>query len=68
MTTPLDAGLSDIEIQTWLDDNLNSHLLGYFVHGKASKLSIFEHVLTSNEQGIYTGLFAMAIWQLLGMN
>ncbi|KAK0447306.1 hypothetical protein EV421DRAFT_194790 [Armillaria borealis] len=33
MATPLDAGLSDREIQTWLDDNLNSHILGYFVHG-----------------------------------
>ncbi|KAK0192006.1 hypothetical protein F5146DRAFT_1038001 [Armillaria mellea] len=49
MTTSLDAGLSDTEIQSWLDDNLNSHLLGYYVHG------------------IYTGLFGMAIWQLLAI-
>ncbi|KAK0232052.1 hypothetical protein EDD85DRAFT_846278 [Armillaria nabsnona] len=32
-TAGTDAGLSDIEIQTWLDDNLNSYILGCFVHG-----------------------------------
>ncbi|KAK0496545.1 hypothetical protein EDD18DRAFT_209398 [Armillaria luteobubalina] len=49
MTTSLDTGLSDTEVQTWLDDNLNSHILGYYVHG------------------VYTGLFGMAIWQLLAV-
>ncbi|PBK63329.1 hypothetical protein ARMSODRAFT_540460 [Armillaria solidipes] len=27
------VGLSDIEIQTWLDDLLNSYMIGYFVYG-----------------------------------
>ncbi|KAK0482456.1 hypothetical protein IW261DRAFT_1418019 [Armillaria novae-zelandiae] len=30
---PLDVELSDIEIQNWLDDDLNSRLLKFFVHG-----------------------------------
>ncbi|KAK0192045.1 hypothetical protein F5146DRAFT_1038105 [Armillaria mellea] len=33
MITLSDKGLSDIFIQTWLDDTLNSQILGYFVHG-----------------------------------
>ncbi len=33
ITTPADVGLSDIEIQTWLDDLLNAYILGCFVHG-----------------------------------
>ncbi|PBK63363.1 hypothetical protein ARMSODRAFT_541034 [Armillaria solidipes] len=48
-TAGTDVGLSDIEIQTWLDDNLNSYILGCYVHG------------------IYTGLFGIAIWQLLAV-
>ncbi len=48
MTTPADVGLSDIVIQTWLDDNLNSQILGFFAYGQAPKVSnsIFKHVLT----------------------
>ncbi len=41
-----DVGLSDIEIQGWLDDPLNAYIFRYFVHGQASTISIFEHVLT----------------------
>ncbi|PBK70592.1 hypothetical protein ARMSODRAFT_86829 [Armillaria solidipes] len=33
MITLSDKGHSDIFIQTWLDDTLNSQILGYFVHG-----------------------------------
>ncbi len=66
MITTSDKEFSDIIIQTWLDDALNSQILGYFVHGEASK----RHFRTcpNNKKGIYTGLFGIAIWQLLGMN
>ncbi|PBK83507.1 hypothetical protein ARMGADRAFT_1089350 [Armillaria gallica] len=33
MATLSDKGLSDTKIQTWLDDSLNSQILGYFVYG-----------------------------------
>ncbi|PBK66806.1 hypothetical protein ARMSODRAFT_959962 [Armillaria solidipes] len=33
MITLTDDGLSDTEVQVWLDDSLNSYILGYFVYG-----------------------------------
>ncbi len=66
MATLSDKGLSDMKIQTWLDDSLNSQILGYFVYGQASKQHSRAH--PNNETGFYTGLFGISIWQLLGMN
>ncbi len=66
MITLSDKGLSDIFIQTWLDDTLNSQILGYFVHGQASK-QLFR-TCPNDEKGFYTGLFGLTIWQLLGVN
>ncbi len=67
MTTLTDEGLSDTEVQGWLDDSLNSYILGYFVYGETSKSRIFGPVLTM-KKGIYTGIFAISIWLLLGEN
>ncbi len=61
-----DVGHSDIEIQIWLDDNLNSYIFGYFVNGQASR-QLFR-TCPNHEKGYYTGLFGLTIWQLLGMN
>ncbi|KAK0457293.1 uncharacterized protein EV420DRAFT_517592 [Desarmillaria tabescens] len=33
MIAPSDAGLSDMEVRAWLDDSLNSYIVGYYVHG-----------------------------------
>ncbi|KAK0232021.1 hypothetical protein EDD85DRAFT_792929 [Armillaria nabsnona] len=38
--TRSDVGLSGIEIQTWLDDKLNSYMLAYLVYGQASKRTV----------------------------
>ncbi|KAK0215596.1 hypothetical protein IW262DRAFT_1496487 [Armillaria fumosa] len=46
-----DVGLSDIFIQAWLDDELNSQILEFFVHGQASN-TIFEHALTMKKVSI----------------
>lgn len=66
MTTPADVGISDIDIQNYFDDDLNSQILGFFAHGQAFKW----HYRTrpNNGEGFYTGLFGISIWQLLGMN
>ncbi len=40
-STDADVGLSDIEIQGWLDDSLNAYIFRYFVRGQASTISIF---------------------------
>ncbi|KAK0442161.1 hypothetical protein EV421DRAFT_1736401 [Armillaria borealis] len=51
MTTPSDAGVSDKDIQTYLDADFNSQILGFFVYGQESKVSnnIFEHVLKTEK-------------------
>ncbi|KAK0192009.1 hypothetical protein F5146DRAFT_1189250 [Armillaria mellea] len=63
MTTPADVGISDIDIQNYFDDDLNSQILGFFAHGQAFKW----HYRTrpNNGEGFYTGLFGISIWQLL---
>ncbi|PBK83505.1 hypothetical protein ARMGADRAFT_1019062 [Armillaria gallica] len=67
MITSTDEGLSDIFIQTWLDDTLNSLILGYFVHGFYAGLfglTIWQLLAIKkiSKARIYMGCITTALW------
>lgn len=67
MATLSDKGLSDTKIQSWLDDSLNSYLLGFFAYGFYTGLfgiSIWQ-LLTSKKISrarIYMGCIITALY------
>ncbi|PBK83989.1 hypothetical protein ARMGADRAFT_1018884, partial [Armillaria gallica] len=65
--TTSDKEFSDIIIQTWLDDTLNSQILGYFVHGIYTglfRITIWQLLAVKNisKVQIYMGCIITALY------